>query len=239
MVGSRRVFVLFLILGRRADHPMIFHIFSISFLPQVFGQQLFKVLRKTDGIHCSDKRSLRTDEKKKKTSKQNIKFHPGVYMISTINPSPSRLSAGKSLGIKILYTYSTGFMRFSFRGNKKKNPVAFLMLLAKPSLRPFQTRAVWSLSLFLSFSLSLSLSLSYPVTTKQPTESMTSQSKVSATTYQVKSQKPEVSTHGTSPHIVNTPSGESSREKFEGKRNFILKLVVLARHPWGSYVYLQ
>ena len=33
MVGSRRVFVLFLILGRRADHPMIFHIFSISFLP--------------------------------------------------------------------------------------------------------------------------------------------------------------------------------------------------------------
>ena len=26
-------FVLFLILGRRADHPMIFHIFSISFLP--------------------------------------------------------------------------------------------------------------------------------------------------------------------------------------------------------------
>ena len=33
MVGSRRVFILFLILGRRADHPMFFHIFSISFLP--------------------------------------------------------------------------------------------------------------------------------------------------------------------------------------------------------------
>ena len=32
---------------------MIFHIFSISFLPYVFGQQLFKVLRKTDGIHCT------------------------------------------------------------------------------------------------------------------------------------------------------------------------------------------
>ena len=27
------VFLLFLILGRRADHPMNFHIFSISFLP--------------------------------------------------------------------------------------------------------------------------------------------------------------------------------------------------------------
>ena len=53
MVGSRRVFVLLLILGRRANHPMIFHIFSISFLPKVFGQQLFKVLCKTDGIHCS------------------------------------------------------------------------------------------------------------------------------------------------------------------------------------------
>ena len=31
MVGSRRVFVLFLILGRRADHPMIFHIFPYLF----------------------------------------------------------------------------------------------------------------------------------------------------------------------------------------------------------------
>ena len=51
MVGSQRVFVLFLILGRRADHPIIFHVFSISFLPKVFGQQLFKVLRKKDGIH--------------------------------------------------------------------------------------------------------------------------------------------------------------------------------------------
>ena len=28
-----KVFALFLILGRRADHPIIFHIFSISFLP--------------------------------------------------------------------------------------------------------------------------------------------------------------------------------------------------------------
>ena len=31
MVGSRRIFVLFLILGRRADHPMIFHIFPYLF----------------------------------------------------------------------------------------------------------------------------------------------------------------------------------------------------------------
>ena len=31
MAGSRRVFVLFLILGRRADHPMIFHIFPYLF----------------------------------------------------------------------------------------------------------------------------------------------------------------------------------------------------------------
>ena len=31
MVGSRRVFILFLILGRRADHPMIFHIFPYLF----------------------------------------------------------------------------------------------------------------------------------------------------------------------------------------------------------------
>ena len=30
-----------------------FSYFSISFLPQVFGQQLFKVLRKMDGIHCN------------------------------------------------------------------------------------------------------------------------------------------------------------------------------------------
>ena len=54
MVRSRRVIFLFLILGRRPDHHMIFHIFSVPFLTWVFGQQLFKVLRKKDGIHCSD-----------------------------------------------------------------------------------------------------------------------------------------------------------------------------------------
>ena len=31
---------------------MIFHIFSIPFLPWVFHKQLFKVLRKKNEIHC-------------------------------------------------------------------------------------------------------------------------------------------------------------------------------------------
>ena len=44
--GSRRLGHLVLILGRRADHHMIFHIFSIPFLPWVFRRRLFKVLRK-------------------------------------------------------------------------------------------------------------------------------------------------------------------------------------------------
>ena len=44
--GSRTLGHLVLILGRRADHHMIFHIFSIPFLPWVFRRRLFKVLRK-------------------------------------------------------------------------------------------------------------------------------------------------------------------------------------------------
>ena len=51
--GSRRLGHLVLILGRRADHHMIFHIFSIPFLPWVFGRRLFKVLRKKNEIHCT------------------------------------------------------------------------------------------------------------------------------------------------------------------------------------------
>ena len=31
---------------------MIFHIFSIPFLPRVFHRRLFKVLRKKNEIHC-------------------------------------------------------------------------------------------------------------------------------------------------------------------------------------------
>ena len=53
--GSRRLGDLVLILGRRADHHMIFHIFSIPFLPWVFHRRLFKVLRKKNEIHCSRK----------------------------------------------------------------------------------------------------------------------------------------------------------------------------------------
>ena len=33
---------------------MIFHIFSIPFLPWVFRRRLFKVLRKKNEIHCSN-----------------------------------------------------------------------------------------------------------------------------------------------------------------------------------------
>ena len=51
--GSRRLGHLVLILGRRADHHMIFHIFSIPFLPWVFHRRLFKVLRKKNEIHCT------------------------------------------------------------------------------------------------------------------------------------------------------------------------------------------
>ena len=50
--GSQRLRHLVLILGRRADHHMIFHIFSIPFLPWVFQRRLFKVLRKKNEIHC-------------------------------------------------------------------------------------------------------------------------------------------------------------------------------------------
>ena len=51
--------------------------------------------------HRSGKRSQRTGEKKNIRAKyQNSSAYVLEYIISTINPSPSRLSAGKSLGIK-------------------------------------------------------------------------------------------------------------------------------------------
>ena len=46
MPGSLRLGHLVLILGRRGDHHMIFHIFSMPFLPWVFHRRLFKVLHK-------------------------------------------------------------------------------------------------------------------------------------------------------------------------------------------------
>ena len=44
LVGSQRFSLLFLTLGRRADHPRFFDIFPYLFLPHVFRQQLFNVL---------------------------------------------------------------------------------------------------------------------------------------------------------------------------------------------------
>ena len=53
---------------------MIFHIFSVPFLQWVFGQQLFKVLRKKDGIHCSDFRYVHTYTFPKRSVFEKIRF---------------------------------------------------------------------------------------------------------------------------------------------------------------------
>ena len=61
MVESRRVFVLFLILGRRTDHPMIFHIFPYLFYHRFLVSNCSKFCVKQMGStvrHCGLSRSL-------------------------------------------------------------------------------------------------------------------------------------------------------------------------------------